>query len=213
MKAIDDHTLEVTLSEPVPYFYKLLVHPSTSPVPKAAIEKFGEKWTQPGNIVTNGAYTLKDWVVNERIVLERSPTYWNNAKTVINQVTYLPIASEVTDVNRYRSGEIDMTYNNMPIELFQKLKKEIPDEVHVDPYLCTYYYEINNQKPPFNDVRVRTALKLGMDRDIIVNKVKAQGDMPAYGYTPPYTDGAKLTQPEWFGWSQEKRNEEAKTAG
>lgn len=123
MKAIDDHTLEVTLSEPVPYFYKLLVHPSTSPVPKAAIEKFGEKWTQPGNIVTNGAYTLKDWVVNERIVLERSPTYWNNAKTVINQVTYLPIASEVTDVNRYRSDEIDMTYNNMPIELFQKLKK------------------------------------------------------------------------------------------
>lgn len=164
VKAIDDHTLEVTLS-------------------------------------ANGAYTLKDWVVNERIVLERSPTYWNNAKTVINQVTYLPIASEVTDVNRYRSGEIDMTYNNMPIELFQKLKKEIPDEVHVDPYLCTYYYEINNQKPPFNDVRVRTALKLGMDRDIIVNKVKAQGDMPAYGYTPPYTDGAKLTQPEWFGWS------------
>lgn len=53
-------------------------------------------------------------------------------------------------------------------------------------------------------MRVRTALKLGMDRDIIVNKVKAQGDMPAYGYTPPYTDGAKLTQPEWFGWSQEK---------
>lgn len=144
VKAIDDHTLEVTLSEPVPYFYKLLVHPSTSPVPKAAIEKFGEKWTQPGNIVTNGAYTLKDWVVNERIVLERSPTYWNNAKTVINQVTYLPIASEVTDVNRYRSGEIDMTYNNMPIELFQKLKKEIPDEVHVDPYLCTYYYEIKS---------------------------------------------------------------------
>ncbi len=78
---------------------------------------------QPGNIVTNGAYTLKDWVVNERIVLERSPTYWNNAKTVINQVTYLPIASEVTDVNSYRSGEIDMTYNNMPIELFQKLKR------------------------------------------------------------------------------------------
>ncbi|MBS9032309.1 oligopeptide ABC transporter substrate-binding protein OppA [Escherichia coli] len=197
------------------YSWQRSVDPNTAS-PYASYLQYGhiagidEIWTQPGNIVTNGAYTLKDWVVNERIVLERSPTYWNNAKTVINQVTYLPIASEVTDVNRYRSGEIDMTYNNMPIELFQKLKKEIPDEVHVDPYLCTYYYEINNQKPPFNDVRVRTALKLGMDRDIIVNKVKAQGDMPAYGYTPPYTDGAKLTQPEWFGWSQEKRNEEAK---
>ncbi|WP_264822126.1 oligopeptide ABC transporter substrate-binding protein OppA [Escherichia fergusonii] len=210
VKAIDDNTFEVTLSEPVPYFYKLLVHPSVSPVPKSAIEKFGEKWTQPANIVTNGAYKLKDWVVNERMVLERSPTYWDNDKTIINQITYLPIASEVTDVNRYRSGEIDMTYNNMPIELFQKLKKEIPNEVHVDPYLCTYYYEINNQKAPFNDVRVRTALKLALDRDIIVNKVKNQGDLPAYSYTPPYTDGAKLVEPEWFGWSQEKRNKEDK---
>ena len=210
VKALDDHTFEVTLSEPVPYFYKLLVHSSVSPVPKAAVEKYGEKWTQPANIVTNGAYKLKDWVVNERIVLERNANYWDNAKTVINQVTYLPIASEVTDVNRYRSGEIDMTYNNMPIELFQKLKKEIPNEVHVDPYLCTYYYEINNQKAPFNDVRVRTALKLAMDRDIIVNKVKNQGDLPAYSFTPPYTDGAKLVEPEWFKWSQEKRNEEAK---
>jgi len=210
VKAIDDNTFEVTLSEPVPYFYKLLVHPSVSPVPKAAIEKFGEKWTQPANIVTNGAYKLKNWVVNERIVLERNTNYWDNAKTVINQVTYLPISSEVTDVNRYRSGEIDMTYNNMPIELFQKLKKEIPAEVHVDPYLCTYYYEINNQKAPFNDVRVRTALKLALDRDIIVNKVKNQGDLPAYSYTPPYTDGAKLVEPEWFKLSQDKRNEEAK---
>ena len=210
VKALDDHTLEVTLSEPVPYFYKLLIHPSTSPVPKAAIEKYGDKWTQPANIVTNGAYKLKDWVVNERIVMERNPEYWDNAKTVINKVTYLPIASEITDVNRYRSGEIDMTYNNMPIELFQKLKREIPKEVHVDPYLCTYYYEINNQKAPFTDVRVRTALKLGLDRDIIVNKVKNQGDIAAFGFTPPYTDGAKLSKPEWFGWTQEKRNEEAK---
>ncbi|EKS0039390.1 oligopeptide ABC transporter substrate-binding protein OppA [Salmonella enterica] len=210
VKALDDHTFEVTLSEPVPYFYKLLVHPSVSPVPKSAVEKFGDKWTQPANIVTNGAYKLKNWVVNERIVLERNPQYWDNDKTVINQVTYLPISSEVTDVNRYRSGEIDMTYNNMPIELFQKLKKEIPNEVRVDPYLCTYYYEINNQKAPFNDVRVRTALKLALDRDIIVNKVKNQGDLPAYSYTPPYTDGAKLVEPEWFKWSQEKRNEEAK---
>ena len=210
VKAIDDHTLEVTLSEPVPYFYKLLVHPTTSPVPKAVIEKYGDKWTQPANIVTNGAYKLTDWVVNERIVMERNPNYWNNAKTVINKVTYLPISSEVTDVNRYRSGEIDMTYNQLPIELFQKLKKETPKELHVDPYLCTYYYEINNQKAPFTDVRVRTALKLGLDRDIIVNKVKSQGDLPAYGFTPPYTDGAKLTKPEWFTWTQEKRNAEAK---
>lgn len=103
-----------------------------------------------------------------------------------------------------------MTYNSMSIELFQKLKKEISDEVYVDLYLCIYYYEINNQKSLFNDVRVRIVLKLGMDRDIIVNKVKAQGNMFVYGYILSYIDGVKLIQLEWFGWSQEKRNEEAK---
>ncbi|PVZ84410.1 oligopeptide ABC transporter substrate-binding protein OppA [Serratia sp. S1B] len=210
VKAIDDHTFQVTLTEPVPYLPEMSVHYAMKPVNKEAVEKFGDKWTLPQNYVSNGAYKLKDWVVNERIVLERNPEYWDNAKTVINKVTFLPIASEVTDVNRYRTGEIDITYNNMPIELFQKLKKEIPQEVRVDPYLCTYYYEINNQKAPFTDARVREALKLGMDRDIIVNKVKNQGDLPAYGFTPPNTDGAKLTPPEWFGWTQEKRNEEAK---
>ncbi|RWR03749.1 peptide ABC transporter substrate-binding protein [[Pantoea] beijingensis] len=210
IKAIDANTLEVTLSEPVPYFYKLLIHPSMSPVYKPAVEKFGDKWTQPANWVGNGAFKLQDWVVNERIVMVRNPDYWDNANTKLDKVTFLPISSEVTDVNRYRSGGSDMTYNNMPIELFQKLRKEIPTEVHVDPYLCTYYYEINNQKPPFNDPRVRAALKLGIDRDIIVDKVKNQGDLPAYGYTPPYTDGIKLTPPEWFTWTQEKRNEEAK---
>ncbi|MCK8155721.1 oligopeptide ABC transporter substrate-binding protein OppA [Erwinia amylovora] len=210
VKAIDPHTLQVTLSDAVPYFYKLLIHPSMSPVYKPAIEKFGEKWTQPANFVGNGAFKPAEWVVNERIVLERNPQYWDNAHTVLNKVTFLPISSEVTDTNRYRSGSSDMTFNYLPIELYQKLKKEIPAEIHAEPYLCTYYYEINNQKPPFNDVRVRTALKLGLDRDILVNKVKAQGEDPAYSFTPPYTDGIKLATPEWFSWSQDKRNEEAK---
>ncbi|ACR68849.1 oligopeptide ABC transporter substrate-binding protein OppA [Edwardsiella ictaluri] len=210
VKALDDHTFQVTLSEPVPYLPEMTAHYAMKPVNKVAVEKFGDKWTLPQNYVSNGAYKLKDWIVNERIVLERNPQYWDNAKTIIDKVTFLPIASEVTDVNRYRAGEIDMTYNNMPIELFQKLKKEIPEQVKVDPYLCTYYYEINNQKPPFNDPRVREALKLGLDRDIIVNKIKNQGDLPAYSFTPPYTDGAVLTQPAWFGWSQEKRSQEAR---
>ena len=177
VKAIDDHTFQVTLTEPVPYLVEMTPHYAMKPVYKEAVEKFGEKWTLPANYVSNGAYKLKDWVVNERIVLERNPEYWDNAKTIINKVTFLPISSEVTDVNRYRTGEIDMTYNNMPIELFE---------------------------------RVREALKLGLDRDIITNKVKNQGDLPAYSFTPPYTDGAKLTPPEWFSWTQEKRNEVAK---
>lgn len=113
----------MTLSESVPYLVEMTPHYAMKPVYKDAVEKFGEKWTLPANYVSNGAYKLKDWIVNERIVLERNPEYWDNAKTIINKVTFLPISSEVTDVNRYRTGEIDMTYNNMPIELFQKLKK------------------------------------------------------------------------------------------
>lgn len=210
VKALDDYTLEVTLSEAVPYFDKLPVYPAMSPINRTAVEKFGEKWTLPQNWVGNGAYTLKDWIVNERLVLARNVNYWNNAHTTIDQVTYLPIASEVTDVNRYRSGEIDMTYNKLPIELFQKMKQEIPDEVKVNPYLCSYYYEMNNQRAPFTDVRVRQALRLGLDQTILTNKVKNQGDMPAYGFVPPYIDGLKTTVPEWFTWPQDKRNAEAK---
>ncbi|MEM6159138.1 oligopeptide ABC transporter substrate-binding protein OppA [Erwinia sp. P6884] len=211
VKAIDEHTLQVTLSQSVPYFYKLLIHPSMSPVYKPAIDKAGDKWTQPANWVGNGAFKLQSHMINERIVLVRNPEYWDNANTKLDKVTFLPISSEVSDVNRYFSSDgSDMTYNNMPIELFKKLQRENPKELHVDPYLCTYYYEINNQKPPFNDPRVRAALKLGIDRDIIVNKVLAQGQMPAYSYTPTATDGADLTKPEWFTWTQAKRNEEAK---
>jgi len=211
VKALDAHTLQVTLSESVPYFYKLLIHPSMSPVYQPAIAKFGEKWTQPENWVGNGAFKLQEHIINERIVVVRNPQYWDNAHTVLDKVTFLPIPSEVNDVNRYFSSNgSDMTYTNLPIELFKKLQKENPKELRVDPYLCTYYYEINNQKAPFNDPRVRTALKLGLDRDIMVNKVLAQGQQPAWSYTPPAIDGASLVKPEWTSWTQEKRNEEAK---
>lgn len=141
----------------------------------------------------------------------RNTQYWDNAHTIINKVTFLLIASEVTDVNRYFSSNgSDMTYNNLPIELFKKLQKDNPNELHADPFLCTYFYEINNKKAPFNDLRVRTALKLGLDRDIIVNKVLAQGQTPAYSFTNPATDGMEVKKPEWFTWSQEQRNTEAK---
>ncbi|RYM55719.1 ABC transporter substrate-binding protein [Serratia proteamaculans] len=210
VKAIDDKTLQVSLSEPVPYFISMLSHTSLKPVKRSVVEKFGDKWTLPANYVGNGAYRLKDWVVNERIVLERSPTYWNNKKTVIDQATFLPISSEVSDVNRFRSGEIDITNSAIPPNLFAKMKSEIPEQLHVNPYLCTFYYEINNQRAPFTDARVRAAVKLTLDRDIIANKIMGQGQIPAYSFTPTFTDGAKFTAPEWAGWSQEQRNTEAK---
>ncbi|CAI1564172.1 ABC transporter substrate-binding protein [Serratia fonticola] len=210
VSAIDDKTLKVTLSEPVPYFVSMLSHTSMKPVKQAVVEKFGDKWTLPQNYVGNGAYRLSEWGVNERIVLERNPSYWNNSKTVIEQATFLPLSSEVSDINRYRSGEIDITNSAIPPNLYAKMKREIPEQLHVNPYLCTFYYEINNQRAPFTDERVRAAVKLTLDRDIIANKIMGQGQIPAYSFTPTFTEGGNFSQPEWAGWTQEKRNEEAK---
>lgn len=175
VKALDDQTLQVTLSEPVPYFISMLSHTSLKPVKRTVVEKFGDKWTLPANYVGNGAYRLKAWVVNERIVLERSPSYWNNKQTVINQATFLPITSEVSDVNRFRSGEIDITNSAIPPYLYVKMKREMPEQLHVNPYLCTFYYELNNKRAPFTDPRVRTAVKMTLDRDIIANKIMGRG--------------------------------------
>ncbi|EKN3670975.1 oligopeptide ABC transporter substrate-binding protein OppA [Yersinia enterocolitica] len=210
VKALDAKTVQVTLTEPVPYFISMLSHTSMKPVKRDIVEKYGDKWTLPQNFVGNGAFKLKDWVVNERIVLERSSSYWNNKETVINKATFLPISSEVSDINRYRSGEIDITNSAIPPNLFAKMKKDLPAQVHVSPYLCTFYYEINNEKAPFTDARVRTAIKLTLDRDIIATKIMGQGQIPAYCFTPTFTEGANFVLPEWASWPQEKRNAEAK---
>ena len=210
VKAVDPHTLEVTLTEPVPYFVDMLTHSSVLPVHKGTVEKGCEKWTQPGSFVGNGAYTLKEWTVNSKIVLERNKNYWNDAATQINQVEILPIQEETTDVNRFKAGEIDVTANALPTDMFAQLKTDLGAQVHVDPYLCTYYYEFNTKKAPFNDPKVRRALSLALDRDVITEKVMQQGQTPAYAFTPPATNDYKANHPEWEKWSKEQRIAEAK---
>jgi len=210
VKALDDHHLQVTLSEPVPYFVDMLAYSAMKPVYRPAIEQWGEQWTQPQHYVGNGAFTLSEWVVNEKIVVKRNPNYWDNAHTVIDEGVFLPLSSENSDINRYRSGGTDMTNSAVPPELFKKLQQDLGDEVKVSPLLCTFYYEINNQKAPFNDARVRSALKLTLDRDIIAQKIMGQGQIPAYGLTPPFTHGITLSPPAWAQQTQSERNASAK---
>ncbi|MGK3113044.1 ABC transporter substrate-binding protein [Candidatus Pantoea formicae] len=210
VKALDAHHLQVTLSEAVPYFIDMLAHTAMKPVYRAAVEKWGEQWTQPQHYVGNGAYTLADWVVNEKIVLKRNPQYWDNANTVIEEGVLLPLTSENSDINRYRSGGSDMTNSVVPPDLFKKLQQDLGEQVKVSPLLCTFYYEINNKKPPFNDARVRTALKLTLDRDIIASKIMGQGQIPAYGLTPPFTHGISPEAPAWSKQTQAERNASAK---
>lgn len=209
IKALDAHTLEIHLTESIPYFPKLTAHTTLMPVHAATINAHGEKWTQPDNIVGNGAYQLSFWRVNDKIVLTRNLHYWDNQNTIINEVTFLPIASEITDLNFYRSGMTDIAAT-VPIDLFHRVKKELGDELHINPKLCTYYYEMNHEAEVFNDPKVREALKITLNRDIIVNRVKNHGERKAYGLTPPYTSGMGEYAPAWFEASYQEQAERAK---
>lgn len=210
IEAKDDHTLVLHLTESVPYVDKLVEHYVLAPVNKKVVEQFGDNWTKPGNLVGNGAFVLKSAVVNEKAVLERNPNYWDNARTVLDKVVLLPIESASTDVARYRAGDEDMTGKEIPIELYSKVKKELGDELYHTPLLCTYLYEINTAKAPFDNPKVRKALSLALEREILTDKVLQQGQKPAYIFTSPLINGAeKMTNPEWANWTQDQRNQEA----
>lgn len=209
VKAINDTTLEVTLTQPNAAFLAMLAHPSLVPIDKVLVGRFGDKWTKPEHFVSSGAYKLSQWVVNERIVAVRNPKYWDNEHTVINKVTYLPISSEAADVNRYKAGEIDIVYT-VPINQFAQLKKTLGSELDVSPQLATYYYEFNTTRPPFNDARVRKALNLALDKDIIADKVLGQGQRPAWLISQPDIGGVKLQNPDYASWPIDKRIAEAK---
>jgi len=209
VKALDDTTLEVTLTQPTSSFLAMLAHPSLVPLDKVLITRYGDKWVKPEHFVGSGAYSLSDWVVNERIVATRNPRYWDDKHTVINKVTYLPIRSESSDVNRYKAGEIDIVYT-LPINQFSQLKKTLGDEVDVSPQLATYYYEFNTTRAPFNDVRVRRALNMALDKDIIAEKVMGQGQRPAWVISQPEIGGIKLHGPDYASWPRDKRLAEAK---
>ncbi|MEX0446392.1 ABC transporter substrate-binding protein [Xenorhabdus sp. SGI246] len=209
VKALDDATVEVKLEKPVGYFLQVLAFPILDPINENVVTKYGDKWVQPEHFVSSGPFKLSEWVVNEKIVGVRNSDYWDNKDTVINKVTYLPIESNKAELNRYLAGEIDITFT-IPLEDFASLKKKIGDQIHISPILSTYYYQFNNKKPPFNDVRVRQALNLALNRDIIANRIVAQGQLPAYTILPPGIGGFKLKQPEYATWTQSQRNKKAR---
>ncbi|CAK3670715.1 oligopeptide ABC transporter periplasmic binding protein [Vibrio crassostreae] len=208
VKAVDANTLVVELETAVPYFVMMMGHTTMKPVHQATVEKYGDQWTKPDHFVGNGAFSVDKWVVNERLVLKRNDQYWNNDKTVLNKVTFLPIENQVAEMNRFLSGEIDFT-NELPTEHFKRLQKEYAEDVSVAGNLCTYYYIFNTKKAPFDDVRVRQAISYAIDRDIVTGAILAQGQKPAYFLTPEITAGFDPELPAYGKMSQKERNAEA----
>ncbi|AJR08085.1 oligopeptide ABC transporter substrate-binding protein OppA [Photobacterium gaetbulicola] len=209
VSAKDDYTLVVELEQAVPYFVKMMGHTTVKPVNRKVVEKFGDNWTKPENFVGNGAYTLDNWVVNERIVLTRNENYWDNDNTVINKVTFLPIENQVAEMNRFLAGEIDIT-NELPNEHFRRLQNQHADSVSISGNLCSYYYGFNNEKAPFNDVRVRKALSYAIDRDVVTKALLGQGQKPGYFLTPEITANFNPVTPEYGQMTQKERNAKAK---
>ncbi len=205
--AIDDTTLEVRLSQPLPYFPQMLTHGTTFPVHQATVEEFGNDWVLPENMVSNGAYVLTEFVPQERLVRERNPMYWDNDNTIIERVVKLVVPDENVALTRYLAGELDLT--DVPAGQFPRLSEQYPDQAVSVPMACSYYYMFNlrdGASPEIQDPNVRKALSLAIDRDIIVNNVLAGGQKAAYTFTHWATAGFETPDIPMATMTQAERN-------
>ena len=212
VKALDDLTLEIKILTPLPYFPKMLTHQAMFPINKKAVDQFGVEWTKPGNYVGNGAYTLTEHRVGEKVVMTKSPTYWNAANVIMSPITAVTINDENAAWTRWVAGELDRS--TVPSGQFPRLKAEYPDEVSSNPWACSYTYIINTAEGKGNegphDPRVRKALSYAIDRNIVIDNILQAGQIPAYSWTPGAMDGFTMPATDYAAWTQDERNEKAK---
>ena len=193
-KAIDDLTLEITLKESTPYFLSLLNHYTWFPVPIDIIQKYGElyepgnEWTLPGNFQGNGAFVLKEWVQNNKMVLAKSESYWDRETTKLNTITFKPLVKDTVAEAAFRTGQLHNVYS-LPQDQIALYKRDFPDLLHINPHLAVYFYRFNTTKKPLDDSRVRRALALAINRKSLIDNVAKGEQMPAFSMVPPDTAG------------------------
>ena len=193
VKAIDQKTLKVNLKNPTPFFLGLLSHYSTWPVHKETVLKYGDiddrngEWTRPGNFVCNGPFQLKSWELNNKIVVEKNPYYYDASLVKLNEIHYYPVSNVMTEDRMFRAGQLHLT-STLPSQKCPIYIEENPN-LRIDPYMGTYFYRINTNHEALKDVRVRKALAYSIDRELLVNKVTKCGQIPAYSFTPPGSNG------------------------
>ncbi len=183
VKAVDEKTVEITLERPTPFFLELLAHQTALPVSKASVEKNGNDFVKPGVMVSNGAFTLTAHVPNDSLTVVKNANYWDAANVKLDKVIFYPIDDQAASVRRFEAKEMDLVYN-FSADQIDRLRKSYDDQVHVSPSLATYYYAFDTRQAPYNDVRVRQALSMAVDRDFLAKEIYAGSQLPAYSMVP-----------------------------
>ncbi|WIJ25998.1 peptide ABC transporter substrate-binding protein [Devosia sp. RR2S18] len=206
VKAIDDKTLEITLEQPTPFFIEALTHYTAFPVPKHLVEEHGDQWTSVENIAGNGPYEIVEWIPGSYVRSEKNEEYYDAENVQIDEVYYHVLEDQAAALNRYRAGEFDIL-TDFPSDQYAWMQENLPGQAQVDPFLGIYYYVMNQEQPPFDDVRVREALSISILRDVIGPDILGTGELPAYGWVPPgtgnYVEDAYM--PEWAEMPYEER--------
>jgi len=190
--ALDDRTLQIRLEHPSPAFLSLLTLAPFMPVHLPTIAKFGgvadrgNPWTKPGNLVSNGPFTLKEWHLNQEMTLLKSPNYWDAETVRLKKIHLHPGESRDAEERAFRSGQLHLT-ESLPPSKIDTWRADPSHRLRIDAYLGTEFYRINVNRPFLNDRRVRRALALAVDRDAIVNQILRGGQSPAHAFTPPAT--------------------------
>jgi oligopeptide transport system substrate-binding protein len=210
VRAVDPKTLEITLEQPTSYFLQQLTHYTAFPIPRHKVEELGDDWVKPGNIVGNGAYTVVEWVPNTQVRMVKNDSFFDADNVAIDEVVYYPTEERNTGTKQFRAGEVDVQYD-FASEQIDFLEENLPEATHISPQLAAYYYVFNTKEPPFDDVRVRQALAMAIDRDAITEKVLRTGEVPAYSLVPPNAGTyGEPPQVDWADLPYQERVEQAK---
>ena len=185
VRAIDDRTLEITFNFQVPYLPELLTHYTTFAVPKHVVEKHGDDWLKPENVATNGPYVLKEWLPNDHITLVKNPMFHDRDSVKIATVNFYPTQDSSAALKRFRGGDFDLVTDSIPPQQIDWLRANLPRELRLWSFILTQYVQFNTKRKPFDDVRVRRALSLAIDREVMTAKVLRAGERPAYSLVPP----------------------------
>lgn len=184
VKALDDKTLEVTLETPTAYFLELTAFYTYFPVNKNVVESNPDWAKDPSTYVTNGPFKLVEWKHNDQIILEKNEDYYNADKIKLDGIDLDIIEDQNTAWQKYEGGEYHILVD-VPTSVVAQLKAENNPELNIGFQVGTYYYNVNPDIKPFNNVKVRKALSMAMDREVITENITQGGQIPAYGVVPP----------------------------